>query len=49
MKLARTGIIAVAMLAVATIAIAQNPELAGTGTRERVAAYRPVAGGLLAG
>ena len=43
MKLARTGIIAVAMLAVATIAFAQKPDFSGTWTLD------PEASGMQAG
>lgn len=43
MKLARTGIIAVAMLAVATVAFAQKPDFSGTWTLD------PAASGMQAG
>jgi hypothetical protein len=45
MKLARTGITAVAMLAMATIAFAQKPDFSGTWTPDTSAAPAPPAGG----
>jgi hypothetical protein len=45
MKLARTGIMAAAMLAVATIAFAQKPDFSGTWTPEAPAAGAEGGGG----
>lgn len=45
MKLARTGIIAVAMLAVATVAFAQKPDFSGSWTPEAPAAGAEGGGG----
>jgi hypothetical protein len=45
MKLARTGIIAAAVLAVASVAFAQKPDFSGTWAPEAAAAPAPGAGG----
>lgn len=45
MKLARTGIIAAAMLAVATVAFAQKPDFSGTWTPDPAASTPPPGGG----
>ncbi|HJR59370.1 MAG TPA: hypothetical protein VJ813_08235 [Vicinamibacterales bacterium] len=45
MKLARTGIIAAAVLAVASVAFAQKPDFSGTWTVDTSAAPAPPAGG----
>ena len=45
MKLARTGIIAAAILAVSSVAFAQKPDFTGTWTPDASAAQAPAAGG----
>jgi hypothetical protein len=45
MKLARTGIIAAAVLAIASVTFAQKPDFSGTWTPEAPAAGAPAAGG----
>jgi hypothetical protein len=45
MKLARTGIIAAAILSVATVAFAQKPDFSGTWTADATANPAPPAGG----
>ena len=45
MKLARTGLIAAAMLAVSTVAFAQTPDFSGTWTPDASAMPAPPAGG----
>jgi hypothetical protein len=49
MKLARTGIIAAAMLAVATIAFAQKPDFSGTWTMDPEASGMQAGGGARGG
>ena len=45
MKLARTGVIAAAVLSVATMAFAQKPDFSGTWTMDPASAPAPPAGG----
>ena len=45
MKLARVGIIATAVLAVATMAFAQKPDFSGTWTLDEAATGAPAGGG----
>ena len=45
MKLARTGVIAAAVLSIATMAFAQKPDFSGTWTMDPASAPAPPAGG----